>query len=319
MRCVWNDKMLRNFLFLLILCNLSSIYGEVEKYFKVITNKADIHQIKNIDFIYTINLDERPEKWESCKQQLAIYGIEPYRFSAVNGWELPLEAFSELGVKLEPWMSKEKWGTYYSVDSEGVPQHEQAQTIGRTYFCHCMSRGAVGIALSHLSILRDAYNSGYETIWVMEDDIDIMRNPHCLSDYIEQLDGLVGREGWDVLFTDPDTKNQQGAYVPCYGFAWRPDFFPDNPGRFAVREQISPDFRRVGARFGAYSMIVRRSGMKKILEFLTQYHIFLPYDIDFTFPNDIRFYTVLTDIVSTQPQALSDNGAPTYKKQLTDH
>lgn len=61
-------------------------------------------------------------------------------------------------------------------------------------------------------------------------------------------------------------------------------------------------------------MIVRRSGMKKILEHIKKYQIFLPYDMDFCLPSDIRFYTVRRDVVSTIPQAASDNGAANYMK-----
>ena len=95
--------------------------------------------------------------------------------------------------------------------------------------------------------------------------------------------------------------------MPCLGYAWRPNFTPKNPQRFAVRKDVSADFRRIGARYGAYSMIVRRSGMKKILEFIKQYKIFLPYDMDFYMPDNVRMYTVIDDVISTMPRALSDN------------
>ena len=68
----------------------------------------------------------------------------------------------------------------------------------------------------------------------------------------------------------------------------------------------------MGARFGAYSMIVRRSGMEKILDFFRKYGIFLPYDIDFYMPPGIQLYSLIRDVVSTQPGAPSDNGSPNY-------
>ena len=40
----------------------------------------------------------------------------------------------------------------------------------------------------------------------MEDDIEVLQNPHRLSDLIDQLDLLVGSDGWDILFTDRDIK-----------------------------------------------------------------------------------------------------------------
>jgi len=270
--------------------------------------------MKNVDFIYMINLDERPEKFALCLEQLRPYNINPYRFSAVNGWKLTYAAINELGVQYEQGMRKKLWGTSY-YQANGQPHHEIMQTEGRTYFCHCMSRGAIGICLSHLSVLQDAYDSGYETIWVMEDDIEVIRNPRRLSRLIEKLDRIVGKNGWDILFTDQDTKNQEGRYVPCNSFAQKPDFSPERPERFAARKNISRSFRKIGARYGAYSMIVRRSGMEKILTFMKKHKLFLPYDMEFYLPGDIQMFSVLHDVVSTQPRAISDNGAAAYEKK----
>lgn len=296
-----------------LLC--ASLHAKVEDHFKLAPNKKTTHKMKNIDFIYTINLDARPEKFQKCLDQLLPYGIEPYRFSAVNGWELSLKDINDVAVSYESWMDGRMFGTSYLPENRGEPSHEQVHVPQKKYFCHCMSRGAIGIVLSHLSILQDAYDSGYQTIWVMEDDIEIMQDPHLLSSLVKKLDSLVGPKGWDVLFTDQDTKNQNGEYVPCLGYALRPNFSPKNPKRFAEREKIGP-FTKVGARYGAYSMIVRRSGMKKILDFIKQHNIFLPYDMDFYLPNNISMYAVQEDVVSTEPMAISDNGGPNYLKKL---
>lgn len=300
-----------------LLLAIAPLFADLEDHFKKVPDKSGDHTMENIDFIYVINLDQRPEKYSLVLEKLLPYGIEPCRFSAVNGWQLTLDAINDVGVKYGPWMPSDHWGTYYLPDGDGQPLHEIVQTVGRNYFCHCMSRGAIGIVLSHLSILQDAYDSGYETIWVMEDDIEVIRDPHLLSDYIEKLDALVGKDGWDILFTDRDTKDKHGNYVISSAYAWRPNYAPVNPFKCQEKEVVSPDFRRIGARFGAYSMIVRRSGMEKILNFFKCFQIFLPYDIDFTFPFDIQFYTVLDDVVSTQTHAPSDNGGPNYEKKVT--
>ena len=52
--------------------------------------------------------------------------------------------------------------------------------------------------------------------------------------------------------------------------------------------------------------------MEKIVGFLKKHRIFLPYDMEYTQPPGIRLFTVLKDVVSTQPMALTDNGAPNY-------
>jgi GR25 family glycosyltransferase involved in LPS biosynthesis len=296
----------------LFLISFASLSADLEEYFKKPLDKPLSSQMRNIDFIYMINLDQRPEKFKSCTEELYPYNIHPYRFSAVNGWELSLEDINNVGVKFLSGMQSNNWGTCYLLEDEGLPHHEIVHVVGRNYFCHCMARGTIGIVLSHLSVLQDAYDSGYETIWVMEDDIHVIRNPHYLSELIDKLDEQVGKQGWDLLFTDQDTKNQEGTYVPCLSHAWRPNFTPIAPERFAIRYQISPDFKKIGARYGTYSMIVRRSGMKKILDFLKSHHIFLPYDMEHYLPSDMQLYTVIEDIVSTQSNAPSDNGGPNY-------
>lgn len=306
---------------LLLLMSLAfccAVDGKLQDHFKYADNKPfndpKRHAIENIDFIYMINLDERPEKFAASCKELEPYGITPYRFSAVNGWKLRLRDLNELGIEYKKNMPKDLWGTCFLLGGQGKPTHEVMNVVGRNYFSHCLSRGAIGIVLSHLSILQDAYDSGYETIWVMEDDIQVIENPHFLSSLISKLDKTVGKDHWDILFTDPDTKNQQGEYIPCTGFARRPNFTPYNPDRFKTTTIINEHFRKVGARFGAYSMIIRRSGIEKLLAFLKKYKVFLPYDMEFYLPNDMNLYTLRYDVVSTMPQALSDNGAPRYNE-----
>ena len=312
---IYRTEMMTRILLLFALC-INSLYADIEDYFKRADNKSGPHQMRNIDFIYMLNLDQRPEKFEISEKRLSPYGIFPYRFSAVNGWELSLETINDVGIKFEPWMQGGHMGTYYPLNGNSQPMHEPLQALGRTYFSHCMSRGSIGIVLSHLSILQDAYDAGYETIWVMEDDIEVNRDPHLISELIDKLDAIVGKDGWDILFTDQDTKSNQGHRVPCSAYAWRPNFSPANPHRFAERREISPEIRQIGSRYGAYSMIVRRSGMKKVLDFIINYGVWLPFDMEYTQPNNIRLFAVIDDVVSTQVNALSDNGAPNYKNKL---
>ncbi len=308
------NKYILTFFFIL---SISHIQAAVEDHFKPARDKSDfyLNQVRNIDYIYLLNLDQRPEKLAHCLNELEPYGIHPYRFSAVNGWELTLDILNDVGIEYESYMVKDLWATAYLPNRNFRPYHEIMHSVGRNYFSHCLSRGAVGIALSHLSILQDALNSGYETIWVIEDDILVIQNPHSLSDRISELDHLVGHNNWDILFTDQDTKNQKGQYVPCFSHARRPNFSPEFPQRFADRKNLNDTFRKIGARYGAYSMIIRRSGMQKILDFIKTHKIFFPYDMDFYLPNNITLYALINDVVSTQPNALSDNGKPYYNSK----
>jgi GR25 family glycosyltransferase involved in LPS biosynthesis len=319
---LWNNhtalvvKMLIRIVLLICALCSGSLWGSLQDHLKKASHKGAGHRMKNIDFIYLINLDARPEKFASCIRQLTPYGIHPYRFSAINGWALSLDVINDVGVKFKSGMTPGLLGTYYPTEGDGSPAVEIMSVPGRTYFHanmvqgipHAMARGTIGCALSHLSVLQDALDSGYKTIWVMEDDIAVLRNPHLISKYIDALDSLVGENRWDMLFTDQDTiSNQTGDYVPCTSFAPRPNFTPSHTERFTKKIDVSTKFRKIGARYGMYSVIIRRSGMKKILEFIKRYKLFLPIDMDYIFPHDMRMYSVQRDIVSTQRNALTDN------------
>lgn len=303
--------------FLLFSFSLSANYASyLGEHFKKPTEKEGYKSIDQVDFIYMINLDQRPEKYQNCLKELVPYGILPYRFSAVNGWELTFESLNNLGIPFESWMGHHLLGTFYLPYDLKTHFHEVMCVPEKNYYSHCMSRGAIGIVLSHLSVLQDALDSGYETIWVMEDDITAIQDPRKLSSLIQNLDETVGKDGWDILFTDRNTKNDLGEYVPCKAFAPRPNFFPQDPNRFLLEKPVGPNFIQIGARYGAYSMIVRKSGMEKILNFIKEHHIFLPYDMEYFLPEGIRLFTVSEDVVSFMPGSLSDNGNPNYLKPL---
>lgn len=306
---------MRSFLFFLLTLCAPFLYGDITQHLKAAPGKGENHKIRNVDFIYMINLDQRPEKWKLSQDQLNPFGIYPYRFSAVNGWELSLETINDVGLKFAPGMTGGEMATSYLPHNNFKESDEIIKNYGQTYFGHCAQRGTIGISLSHISILYDAYNSGYETIWVMEDDIEVMRNPNLISDLIDKLDALEGKGNWDILFTDRDIRGAEGQYIPSYGARSRPDCKFSTTPDFANKTVISPDFRKVESRFGATSMIYRRSGIEKLLNFFKTHQIYLPYDMEYYYPRGIRMYTVLDDVVTNLTKALSDNGQPGYLKK----
>lgn len=279
-------------------------------YLKKALNKGSNHTIEGIDFIYMINLDNRPEKFARSIAQLAPYDIHPYRFSGINGWALPITTINNVGVRYNKHMTKNLRGTCYLLENNGNQTDEPIKVIGRTYFGKQLSRGALGCILSHLSILNDAYTSGYNRIWVMEDDIDVKKDPHLLSSLMKELDNLVGKDNWDILFTDRDMKNNStGKDLKCTCYDKRPNFTP-NKKNFKRKTKVGNNFIKTEARYGTHSMIIQRSGMKKFLDFFDVYHIFFPYDVDYYAINDINLYTVVDDVVSNKPGSPSDNAKP---------
>ena len=306
---------------LIALCGFLSIqiamHSDLEDHLKSVDRSMrDVKSssMRGIDCIYMINLDQRPEKWEQSVEQLEPYGIMPQRFSAVNGWELSLEAINDVGLKFSPEMEGDFMATSYHLNGNFEPSHELVQNYGQTYFCHCMARGTIGIALSHISVLQDAYDAGFETIWVMEDDIRVVRDPRILPHLIDKLDALVGMEQWDILFTDRDMRRADDSYNPCYWAARRPDITTiAKRNDYGLHMRVgSTEFWKIGARYGAHSMIVRRSGMKKLLQHFKAHKIYLPYDLEFILPLGIKLFAVWDDVITNLPKALSDNGGPNY-------
>ncbi|MBA2727714.1 MAG: hypothetical protein H0U49_06030, partial [Parachlamydiaceae bacterium] len=120
-------------LFLAFCIAFSGLSAGILDHLKIPNDKSPSTPMRNIDFIYLINLDQRPEKLAHSIEQLAPYGIVPYRFSPVNGWELPFEVINDVGIKYDPWMKQGLMGTCYLPEDEGVPRHEVMQVTGRNY------------------------------------------------------------------------------------------------------------------------------------------------------------------------------------------
>lgn len=286
---------------------------------KDLGRKEATSPIRGIDYIYLINLDQRPEKWEACKKQLEPYRIIPHRFSAIYGWDLSAEEKNELGVKFAPNMLSGKWVLTFPKKLKGnsEPDFLREEIYGASVFCHWMKPGAIGCYLSHLCVLQDAYNSGYETIWVLEDDVAVEKDPHILSEYIEKLDVLIGEKEWDILYTDmdcdADTYLQSVKKFPH--FFWRPDIdLSSNYERFIERKVVGEDFLAIGSRSRTHSMIIRRSGIKKILDHAKKHHIFLPYDHDIALVSDIKLFNLRNNVV-TFIEAVSDTNSGEFSKQ----
>ncbi len=252
----------------------------IEKYLSKIENKSNANQIRNVDYIYLINLDKCVERFEYCMEQFIRCQIRPHRVSAVYGKELPQEAFDHFGVKLKPNQIP-NWEMMWCVD-QSKPVEE------RRYVYKGMGKGAIGCFLSHLSILVDALESGYERIWILEDDILIKEDPRCLSEYIDRLDSLVGWKGWDVLYTDA------GDVLPQFeGKIYRrPDLLVDYEN-LPVCEKVGEDFYRIGGRCGTNSMIVSREGIKRIVGYYSKYNFFNGYDQELSLIPGIRLFNLI--------------------------
>jgi GR25 family glycosyltransferase involved in LPS biosynthesis len=269
-------KDMNKFLFILLFFGFACANARIDDYLKKIEDKNTHFQIPSIDFIYLINLDQRKEKLDKCLKQLHQFNIDPYRFSAIYGWELSPQTINDIGYKYAPGMiQRGQLGFEFPLNGskpKKILLNDQA--YGKVLFQNNITKGALGCFLSHLSVLKDAYEAGYSIIWVIEDDILIKENPHQLTTYIEKLNQLVGDENWDILYTDNcSCKFKENELPLLVSQPWR----PDRQTSFThLCKKISEDFVQIEYRLRTHSMIIKRSGIKIILEFFLDKGHFWP-------------------------------------------
>jgi hypothetical protein len=279
-------------------------YAGIEDHYQKLEHKLGSSGMENIDYIYLINLDQRPERWVNCISQLIPYGIFPERFSAIYGWTLPPAVLNDMSLQFQHgmWTGMEQV-MHFPLDGDGTPEWVflSGAFYGRGCFSGWSVKGTFGCTLSHLSVLKDAYDSGYNTVWVMEDDIAIYEDPHQLSGLIKELDALVGEDNWDVLYTDynylvVDETKEILPQIP--GLYWRPDMPYLDVTFLAEHYDVGEKFMKIGSRMRNHSMIYRRCGIEKILNFYRAHNNFLPYDNEIALIPEIRLFTLKKPIVS---------------------
>ncbi len=256
-------------------CRLSAeIYSDetpTAKYLKKISLTEPISGIEMIDCIYVINLDERMQKWDRMVQLFDQRGLHGNRVGGINGWRLSEEIQAELA------------GPY--------PVH--------------MRGGQLGCLLSHLSIIQDAFERNFDVIWVCEDDIEFLEDVRIIPELLINLYQID--PDWEVFYTDVDSKNSQGIRVPSLGSNFRPDQPHPPLSYYTQKEVLDNDLTRIRQRFGMYSVIISRNGIKKILDYFTHMYLWSPIDIDIHYIPNIREYSATRDIVSIWTQsAISD-------------
>lgn len=79
-----------------------------------------------------------------------------------------------------------------------------------------------------------------------------------------------------------------------------------NQGRLLKKRSLNENFIKIGCRSGTYSMVITRSGIKKILDFNINYGIFLPYDNEIAFIPDIQLYCLKWSLVTHPKKNNSD-------------
>lgn len=250
--------------------------GPISKYLTSIEVTEFNTGLDLIDCIYVLNLDFRTEKWQSTKTACERYNLGINRVSAVNGWKLPKNIQQELAspypIRLTP--------------------------------------GSLGCLLTHLSILKDAYDREFSIIWVMEDDVEFLEDPKEVINLLPTLFRIDPE--WVIFYTDIDYRNRNG-YTRSLGLDPRPGQKLHSLKHYTTRDYCHKDIMRIRSRYGSHSLIISKNGIKKILDYFISRPIWTAIDIEIHYIPGIRQYSSRRNIVSNIIGAISDNAKSDFK------
>lgn len=227
--------------------------------------------IEGVDKIYVINLDHKTQRRKYMDELLTNHGFQYERFSAVNGWELDKIQLRRFYLHCLPPANKRRY----------------------------ISPGQIGCLLSHLSIIKQALDKGYETIWILEDDVIFNKHPkEVLETFISNMQAQQIQ--WDVLYTDLDSRalKKDGSFsYYTFEICLGKDF------DYTLVESIDQinnvsDADQIKHRLGAYSMLLSRRGMLKVFNYFMRHKMEYAYDVDIHFCENKRFFQFLEDIIS---------------------
>jgi len=284
---------------LFLLASIFSIYSFEEFLTPLDKTGIEHFQIKNIDFIYVINLDRRPERWIRSQKALNAYGINPYRLLAYDGKKLTKEMIHALCVPLNDEQIKWLNPSIYLEKTHKLVKYKQLKEsnilVNRSeaIFTNQNSLGAMGCTYSHLAILKDAIDSNYENILVLEDDFIIKKDPHLISDLIDEANQEIGYGNWDILFLDNWHEIKAGNYpvLKRYTYSY-PNFDPMDRNIMAYSIPRSTSLNSILARFGTYSMVISKIGAKKIFSQFQKNKVFHPIDVELFKINILNMFEV---------------------------
>ncbi|CAH8641227.1 unnamed protein product [Schistosoma intercalatum] len=152
----------------------------------------------NFDEIYFINLLRRPDRRQKMEYMLHQLGINAKHYAAIDGKNLTMKYFDELGIKQLPGYTD--------------PYHNRSLKFGE-----------IGCFLSHYNIWIEMINNGYNRILVLEDDLRFapafVRN---LNKVIKEADENVAN--WDLLYIGRKRMTKSEKRVPNTTSLTYPDY-----------------------------------------------------------------------------------------------
>ena len=235
-------------LFLLLAISIS-VYGGVEKpkdydksfisALKMAKRKNKVpHRIPGVDFIYVITA-KKCHRFNDLMRSFSKYGINPYRFTAFSAKDLYANTMYRTCLRGKRGWREFEGNRLVARGGKFVFDSRKMCNPKEGYVNRKMSIKSLSRALSHISIIRDALESGYETIWIMDSATEIRRDPNVLSTYIERANTEI--PDWTSLYTDYSERDEADQLKTPTKFYLRPDISFYKPDFYLARTQEQSD------------------------------------------------------------------------------
>ena len=163
-----------------------------------------------------------------------------------------------------------------------------------------LTREEYATFLSFLSVVNDAYERGFERIWVCDDDIEFFDDFKLIPKLLSKLTQFD--PDWDIFYTDISPRClSDGRVSHLFSSAYdpRPDQKIKSLQHFTKKFRVSADIMLIRQRTGMHSTILSKNGIKKIRDYFVHVYLWSPLDVDIHYIPEICEYSARKDIVSS--------------------
>lgn len=272
---------MNKYLFCLSLCVINLFIGQSASAYLQETETPLVEYLKPVEVtnfdsgvpfincIYVINIDYRKDKWERLLPMFEKMNVRVNRMSAVIGKDL--------------------------TDADKQAMFGDSPVT--------LSGPEIGCLLSHISIIKDAKERNFDVIWICEDDLEFNEPVDILPGYIKKLNEIDPE--WDILYTDTNCRDPYDWYYYPLSTNPRPGQHLPSFHFMNKRTPVAEGLERIRIRYGTTSMVISKSGIKKILNYFSHIYLWVPYDWDLHYIPRIKEYGITRDAITNLRQGIA--------------
>lgn len=197
------------------------------------------------EHVYIINLVRRSDRRKLMEYKLNKVGLSNYEFfDAIDGYDKQYDRL-----------------------------YKKVNKVNNNF----NSRGALGLILTYVKLLEDAYQKNYSSIIILEDDVNIHKNYKSL---LALFNNVITKRHYDIIWL--------GANQPKISNKQIDDIKKKNRYR--------PEPHKGNYTYGTYSMIITLNGIEKLRQHINNNNIMNLRPID-NFINDLMIDGVICGTV----------------------